>query len=92
MARNTLIDLNNHLFAQLERLGAEELKPDQLEVELDRSKAIGGIARNVIDTAKITLEGMKFAYEDLDKNTAMPAQFQLKEAEVKKIPNKLKSS
>ena len=79
MPRNTLIDLNNHLFAQLERLGDEELKPEQLKVEINRSKAIGGIARNVVDTAKITLEGMKFTYNGLDKNTAMPAQFELKE-------------
>ena len=28
--RNTLGDLNNHLFAQLERLGDEDLKDEQL--------------------------------------------------------------
>lgn len=40
MTKNTLNDLNNHLFAQLERLGEEELKGDELKEELERSKAI----------------------------------------------------
>ena len=34
MPRNTLSDLNNHLFEQLERLNDEELKDDELQKRL----------------------------------------------------------
>ena len=78
MAKNTLSDLNNHLFAQLERLGDEELSPEELQKEMERSKAINGIAKNIIDNAKTTLEGAAFAYEKLPGDKAMPEQFKLK--------------
>jgi hypothetical protein len=53
--KNKLIDLNNHLFAQLERLSDETLKPDQLAVEIQRSGAIKDIAREVISNANLVL-------------------------------------
>lgn len=81
MAKNTLSDLNNHLFAQLERLGDEELTQDDLKMEVDRSKAINGIAKNIIDNAKTTLEGMQLAYNGLPANKPLPQQFQIKESD-----------
>jgi predicted transcriptional regulator len=74
MAQNKLSDLNNHLFAQLERLGDEDLTPDQLKVEVERSKSINIIARNIIDNAKTSLEGVRIAYEYSPRDT-MPEQF-----------------
>lgn len=43
MARNKLSDLNNHLFMQLERLGEEDLKGEELLEEINRSKAISDV-------------------------------------------------
>lgn len=78
MAKNKLSDLNNHLFAQLERLGDEDLKPDELKDEIARAKAINSIAQNVISNAKVALEGVQFACEYAG-NTNLPEQFKLKE-------------
>lgn len=59
MAKNKLTDLNDHLFAQLERLSDEELSPEQIEKETQRSKAIIGVSSQIIKNAKITLDAMK---------------------------------
>lgn len=79
MAKNTLSDLNNHLFAQLERLGEEGLTQEDIKKEVDRSKAMNGIARNIIDNAKIALEGVQLAYNTLPANKSLPEQFSIKE-------------
>lgn len=57
--KNKITDLNNHLFAQLERLGDEELNGDDLQKEIDRSKAMTGIASTIVESMKTTVEAMK---------------------------------
>ena len=52
---NTLGDLNNHLFAQLERLGDEDMSPEEMEREIERSKAVTGVAQQVIANANTVL-------------------------------------
>ena len=54
--KNSLGDLNNHLFAQLERLGDEELKGEQLQEEINRAKAISDIATQVIANGSLVLK------------------------------------
>jgi hypothetical protein len=61
--KNKLSDLNDHLFSQLERLGDEDLKGDKLQEEIDRSKAIQGIASAVIGNARLVLDAEKFKTE-----------------------------
>lgn len=77
MARNKLSDLNNHLFAQLERLGDEELSSEELNNEINRSKAINGVARNIIDNAKTTLEATKLLRDEIDNSDNIPEQFRI---------------
>lgn len=79
MAKNTLTDLNNHLFAQLERLSDESLTGDALQTEIERTKAVNGVAKNIIDNARTSLEGVRIAYENLPSNKEMPVQFRIKE-------------
>ena len=50
--RNTLGDLNNHLFEQLERLNDEELTEGELQKEIQRSKSIEGVAKQIIENGK----------------------------------------
>lgn len=57
---NRLTDLNDHLFKQMERLGNVELKGSALQEEVVRSKAISGIARDIVANAGTVLEAMKF--------------------------------
>lgn len=57
--KNKITDLNNHLFAQLERLGDEEISPEQLELEIKRSTAITEVSKTIIESAKMTISAMK---------------------------------
>lgn len=63
MPQNTLGDLNNHLFAQLERLGDEDLKGEKLAEEINRAKAISDIATQVIANGSLVLKAKTFIHE-----------------------------
>jgi hypothetical protein len=54
--KNKLIDLNNHLFSQLERLSDEGITSEQLIKEAERSKVIVGISREIISNARLALD------------------------------------
>ena len=56
MAKNKIDDLNNHLFAALERLNDESTTGDALSEEIERSKAIANIGGRVIDSMKVQLD------------------------------------
>lgn len=51
--KNKLSDLNNHLFAQIERLGDEDLDTDQIEKEAKRGEAIVAVADQIIRNADL---------------------------------------
>lgn len=64
MPRNKLTDLNDHLFAALERLNDEEMKPEVLEREIARARAISDVGKRIIENAKVTLDAVKFVQEE----------------------------
>lgn len=70
--KNSLIDLNNHLFAEMERLGDEDLKGDELKAELERANMISGVARAIIDNANTVLRAARFQEDRLDINNRAP--------------------
>ena len=72
MKSNTLWALNNHLFAELERLGDEELKGEDLKEEIDRAKAISGVASQVVANASLVLKAQQFMDEKLDADSKLP--------------------
>jgi len=74
--QNTLGDLNNHLFAQLERLGDEELKGDELQEEINRSKAITSVATQVINNGSLVLQAKKMQEDNMNADIKIPAMLE----------------
>lgn len=56
---NTLGDLNNHLFEQLERLNDDEMDEETLEKELKRSEGMTKIAEKIIQNGELAYKTMK---------------------------------
>ena len=54
--KNSLVDLNNHLFAQMERLSEEDLKGEKLQEEIARTKSITSVPNSIIQNACLDLE------------------------------------
>lgn len=55
MPNNTLNDLNNFLFGQLERLDNPDMTPEELETEIKRSEAMTDVSEQVIKNANTVL-------------------------------------
>ena len=66
--KNKLMDLNNHLFEQLERLSDEDVKGKELISEINRSKAIETLADRIISNAKLSLDAHKAINDGLIKH------------------------
>ena len=61
--KNTLNDLNNHLFAQIERLGDEDIKGEDLQEEINRAKAISDVATQIISNGSLALKAKTFLHD-----------------------------
>lgn len=70
--QNTLGDLNNHLFAQIERLGDEDIKGEALLEEIARAKAINSVASQIIANGSLVLEAKKIIGDNIDLNAKLP--------------------
>ena len=65
--KNKLSDLNNHLFAQMERLSDESLTAEQIEHELKRSAALVSVADQISGNAELSLKAAKLYADHGDK-------------------------
>ncbi len=61
--KNKLTDLNNHLFAQMERLSDEALTPEQLQREVTRTDALIKVSEQIIGYATVSLRAAELAAE-----------------------------
>ncbi len=80
--KNTLADLNNHLFEQLERLNDEALDEEELAKELKRADGMSKIADQIIKNGELAYKTMKHMDEhgyNLDKGSrSVPAMLEVK--------------
>lgn len=65
--KNKLSDLNNHLFAQLERLGDEKLRGEELKDEIERGKSMAGVAKEIVSNAKLAFD-VAVKYDEMSLN------------------------
>lgn len=61
--KNKLADLNNHLFAQLERLSEEDLTAERIELEVRRTEAIVDVAEQIVTNAALQLKAATLVAE-----------------------------
>lgn len=65
--KNKLTDLNDHLFAAIERLNAEDLTGEKLHEEISRGKALSSLANSAIENGRLILEAAEYAGSFRDK-------------------------
>lgn len=70
--KNTLGDLNNHLFTQLERLGDEDIKGEELKEEINRAMAVSDIAAKIIANGSLVLQAQKLMDNRDSADTNLP--------------------
>jgi len=74
-----MIHLNDHLFMQLERLNDEDMDENKLKQEISRAKAISGVANQIINNARVCVDGMKAFNEGLIKTAPVMLGFETHE-------------
>lgn len=71
--KNTLGDLNNYLFEQLDKLGDEDLTGDELDSEIRRSEAMAKVSEQIIRTGELQFKAMQHMDEyGYDRPKAIP--------------------
>jgi len=70
--KNKLIDLNDHLFAQMERLNDEDLSDDELNKEMQRAKSMSSIAKDIVSNARLALDA-EVKRPEIQANRQLPA-------------------
>lgn len=78
--KNTLTDLNNHLFEALERLNDEELDAEGVDLELKRAEGMTRIAEQIIRNGELAYKTMvhmdEFGYGNA--NRSVPQMLEMK--------------
>lgn len=69
--KNKLVDLNNHLFAQLERLGEEGLSSEQIDQEAKRADAIVSVSEQIVRNADLALKAANLIANHGDRFKSM---------------------
>lgn len=77
--KNTLGDLNNHLFAQLEKLNDDELNGEQLDAEIRRTEAMAKISEQIIKNGELQFKAMQHMDEyGYERQKAVPEMLEVR--------------
>lgn len=72
--KNKLSDLNDHLFAQIERLAEEDLTALQIDTEIKRGNAIVAVADQILRHASLQVQAAKIISDHgIDPTRHLPA-------------------
>lgn len=79
MMKNTLGDLNNLLFAQLEKLGDDDLNGEEMDAEIRRAEAMAKVGEQIIKTSELQLKAMMHMDEyGYDRKKAVPEMLEVR--------------
>jgi len=70
--KNTLTELHDYLFEQLERVSDDTLKENELRLEVERSRAMTHLTNSIISNGRLALDAQKFKENKLDESTEVP--------------------
>lgn len=72
MTKNKMSDLNDHLFAQMERLTDEDLTEEELEREINRSREVTRLSKAIIANGTLVLQAARFTDSKFDADIQLP--------------------
>lgn len=70
--KNTLNDLNNILFEQIERINDDSLQGEELNEQLKKSREINNIAVTLVQSGSLLLRTMQYR-EEMGEETKSPS-------------------
>lgn len=77
--KNTLSDLNNYLFEQLERLNDDSLSEDELEREMKKTDAVVKVSEKIIETGELVFRTMQHMDQyGYGSDRVIPAMLEMK--------------
>ena len=78
--KNTLSDLNNILFEELDKLSDDDLSGEKLDEEIKRARAMGAIGEKILYTGELQLKAMKHMDEyGYERKKTVPDMLEIKE-------------
>ncbi|MFC4261946.1 hypothetical protein ACFOWM_03585 [Ferruginibacter yonginensis] len=72
--KNKMSDLNNALFAQLERLADEDTTGDKLHEEMNKARGIVAVSNQIVNNYRMQLDAAKFLFDNGYNNSDQVAK------------------